>query len=145
MQYRRLITALTLISFLPVAAGCSKSRLVEIDSDPASAGAVSGLQAGEPMQISGYTRASDGYRDFDGQVQLAGPDSLTFVPEQSPTKAARTPFTISCDDVTSVTLTVPDKGRTRAAVTLTVLVVGAAVATAVVTASVKSGNMDPWF
>jgi len=79
MRSRQLITVFTLISFLLVlfvVAGCSKSRRLEFDSDPASAGATEQLQDGQPVQISGYTRLSDGYRDFDGHVWFAAPDSL---------------------------------------------------------------------
>jgi hypothetical protein len=143
MQHRRLITAMTLVAFLPLAAGCSNTRTVPIGSDPSAAEAVAEFQAGESLEISGFARASDGYRDWDGQVRMVAPDSLEFIPEPHSTKpASDARFRLPCEEVTSLSVVVPDWAATRVATVVTVLVVGAAITTAIL---VSSENTDPWF
>lgn len=140
MQTRRLITVLTLIAFLPVAAGCSRTRAVTLDSDPASADALSQLRSGEPVKISGYTRASGGYRKWDGHAQMATADSLEFVPVSSETKPSAvgaSQFRLPVDDVISVDVAEHDSEATTVVVILSVLAVGA-VALAVVGAAMAS-------
>jgi hypothetical protein len=130
MQTRRLITIMTLIAFLPLAVGCSATRTVALDSDPASADVISKLQSGEPVKILGYTRASGGYRRWDGHARVATADSLEFGPGPSNTKssAAGAPgFRLPIEDVISVDVAEPDAGATTAVVVLVVLAAGAVV------------------
>ena len=145
MQNRRLITPLTLIAFLPFAAACSTTRTVPVGSDPAPSTAVLELQAGELVEISGYARVSDGYRDWNGHVRMAAPDSLEFVPRSSSTKSASEAavrFRLPFGEVASLSVATPDWAATRVVTVVTVLVVGAAI-TATVIAS--SDSADPWF
>ena len=149
MQTRRLFTTLTLIAFLPIAAGCSTTRSFDVGTDPSASAVVQVLLAGDSIEITGYTRASDGHRDFHGQIRLATQDTFELTPAfraASPTIATDDqPLTIPCRDLKSVDIAVPDAGKTRLATAVTILAVGAAVTGAVVAASISSGNMDPWF
>lgn len=146
MRTQRLITAMTLIAFLPIAAGCSTTRTYEVGTDPSASGAVQMLLAGETLEIAGYTRASDGHRKFRGHVRLITQDTLEFIPGNSSSKPDdNATFTLACNDVTSVDVLIPDVGRTRFATTVTLLAVGAAVTGVAIAAAIDSGNMDPWF
>jgi hypothetical protein len=130
MNYRRLITSLTLIAFLPLAIGCSTSTtsVVDLNSDPETSQPIAQLEDGEPLRISGYTRVSDGYRDFRGFVHLASPDSVQFLKDPDGST-----FELSRADIVSVVAVLPKhltRRQKEVAVTVSVfvVVVGAAAA-----------------
>ncbi|RKZ16695.1 hypothetical protein DRQ53_05620 [bacterium] len=122
MQTRRLLTLLTLIAFLPLALGCSNRYSVTAESDPAESTAAATLQAGESVNISGYTRPSDGYRDWSGQVRLAAVDSLEFVRQATDADPASR-FVLSAAEVSSLSVVEPNNTGTTLLVTASILVV----------------------
>jgi hypothetical protein len=140
MQNRRLITVLALIAFLPVAAGCSTTRTVPVGTDPAAAEAVAELQAGAQVKISGYTRTSDGYHDWNGEVRMAAPDSLEFIPASNravSASEAAARFRLPSEEVASLTVVEPDTAATVVTVIVSLLAVGAVV-TAIVAVGVSN-------
>jgi hypothetical protein len=129
MRYRRLITAITLIAFLPLSTGCSKSRTVGVSDEPTGSSSSSRLHAGESVAISGYTRADDGFRAWDGRVRLAHPDSLEFE-ATTPSGEPVSRFVLHASEVTSIRAVETDKVATTILVATSLLAIGGAVVAA---------------
>lgn len=76
MTARRLISLVTLLSFLPLAVGCSSQKSIALDSNPGSE--ADPLRGGKSVRISGYTSTVNGYQEWSGAVRAAQSDSLQF-------------------------------------------------------------------
>ena len=136
MRHRRLITALVLIAFLPAAAGCSKSRTIGVADEPADSSSTSRFLTGEPVEISGYTRADDGFREWSGVVRFAEPDNLEFVGAVSDEGPAAH-FVLQASKVTSIRAIESDQVGTTILVVASVVAVGVAVAAATFSAAMS--------
>ena len=136
MTYRRLITALVLIAFLPAAAGCSRSRTIGVADEPADSSSTSRFLAGEPVEISGYTRADDGFRKWSGVVRLAEPDSFEFTGKALDGEPAPH-FALHTSEVTSIRAIESDQVATTILVVASVVAVGVAVAAATFSAAMS--------
>ena len=123
MRTHRLISIVVLCTFLTSTVGCSKSTTVRIDSDPASSSSAAKLHSGERVEIFGYTRPDDGYRDWKGFVTSVPPDSLAF--ESKPARSSPSvSFRIAQTDAVSIDARTFSPVRTTALSIVTVLVVG---------------------
>ena len=70
MRFRGVISAATLVAFVPVAVGCSTTAVRPISSDPAV--------PHRPLAISAYTDRDGVRHEWSGTVGASGPDSLLF-------------------------------------------------------------------
>ena len=113
MHTRRVISLLTLLSFLPLAVGCSKLSTVPISSNPGADSEVVSLD--EPIRIKGYKTPPDTVHEWDGYVRQVG-DNLEFyeVNWKSGRPAPMRPpsFSLARADVVSLTVKQKDGGRT---------------------------------
>ena len=136
MRTHRAIALLTMVSFLPLAAGCSAETTVVLGTDPDTRAEV--VSFDEPVAISGYTTRHGGFRHWRGTVQNYSADGLLFI-DQSYTIETRddqrTKFRLARDDVVSVRILEPQGGQT------TLLILGVAIGlilVAIVVAGYKS-------
>jgi hypothetical protein len=103
-----LLSLLLVATIVTSTCACGTTTTVDLGSDPESSAVRMAFYAGEPVEITGYTRVSDGHRDWQGLVQLAPPDSVQFTPPQktSPTttrsRSRRLEFRIARKDLASV-------------------------------------------
>jgi hypothetical protein len=114
MRFHRAINILTLAAFLPLAVGCSTQKAVTPETDPAVPAEVTPDEAfllSSQVRIEGYTTNSDGFREWQGFVQAAAPDSLEFFEQ---TRSANAPpiagssFRLQRADVVSLRVPPPD-------------------------------------
>jgi hypothetical protein len=132
MKRQRWTTLFVLLVFLPVAAGCSTSRTMRIEADPRESEAAASFQAGDPIEITGYTRPDDGFRAWSGIVQKVPPDSLQFRPVREYKKPEPgPPFRLAMTDVISIDAKVPSAGKTTGLV-LGVIAFGGIVAAVII-------------
>ena len=74
MFLQRTIAVITLAAFLPMAAGCSKTEIRRISTNPVEpSGPV------EPVEIVAYTDHDGARHEWAGTIEPAGADSLLFV------------------------------------------------------------------
>jgi len=108
MRTHRAISVLLLVSFLPLATGCTSQVTVALESDPDSW--VEALSFDEPVAISGYTTRSGGFSHWRGQFQNSPPDGLVFVDENHDIDSRadqRGIFRLAREDVVSVRIRKP--------------------------------------
>lgn len=101
MNARRLLALVILIAFLPAATGCSASRTIRLDEDPADNETATRSRSGEAIEVNGYTRPDDGFRSWRGFVQTVPPDSLAFE-SRPPDGIASVTFRLARTDVISI-------------------------------------------
>jgi hypothetical protein len=132
MTYRKWINLCTLLAFLPLAVGCSGTRTLMVKDDPADSEVGARYQAGEPVDISGYTRPDDGFREWSGYVQTIPPDSLLFTPkrEYKQDEAAAT-FRLAKSDVVSLAAREYSSGKTMGLV-FALIAIGGIIALAII-------------
>ena len=140
MNFRRSISILILLAFLPCGLGCSTSRtLLVAEDDPAGSETGTSFKAGEPIEITGYTRPDDGFRAWRGYVQAAPPDSLLFTqPVESRRRGTATSFRLAMADVVSIDSSEFSPGKT-AVLTIGVVAAIAIAVTAIVAHQVSTG------
>ena len=83
MRCHRSVSVLTLVTFLPIAVGCSTQATRQIHSapdDPDPSADESWLGE-EPVKIAGYTDRNDQFHEWEGRVRAVLPDSLEFTRE----------------------------------------------------------------
>jgi hypothetical protein len=85
MIFRRAISLILVATTCVSTAACSTPSSVDLSSDPSESDTLQRLDSGERIEIAGYTRVSDGHRDWNGHAQLAPPDSIQFTPRSSST------------------------------------------------------------
>lgn len=136
MNVHRAICVLVLITFLPLAVGCSKTRVVALGDDPASSGTHSKFASGEAIEVYGYTRTDEGFREWRGYVQAVPPDSLQFTQKREYRKpeGAR-PFRLALTDLVSLDAREFSPVKTSLVVFTGALIVGVAIAGAIIAAS----------
>jgi hypothetical protein len=99
---------------------------MRLDADPGVSENAVRLQSGEPVEIDGYTRPDDGFREWRGYVQTVPPDSLQFTPKREYEKPATDPsFRLARADVVSIAAREYSGGKTTGLVVGMLLVVGA--------------------
>lgn len=126
MNVRRLIAMVILVAFLPAATGCSASRTIRLDEDPAHDETTVGFRSGEAVEINGYTRPDDGFRSWRGFVQTVPPDSLTFE-SRPPEGIPSVSFRLARTDVISIDAREFSAAGTTALVAACLLAAGLAV------------------
>lgn len=87
MKTRRAISLVLIFAICVSTSACSTSSSVDLTADPTGSETMERLESGEEIRISGYTRVSDGHRDWNGHAQLAPPDSIQFTPGSSTTSS----------------------------------------------------------
>ena len=130
MNLRRPISLFVLLAFIPLSVGCSTSRTLLVQADPADSQAHTRFRAGEPVEISGYTRPDDGFRDWRGYVQSVPPDSLQFF-QESRSRNLAPPFRLAVSDVISIDACEFSPGKTAGFV-VGLLAVGGIIAIAII-------------
>jgi hypothetical protein len=134
MNARSLIVLLILITFLPAATGCSASRTIRLDEDPADNESAVRFQSGEAVEVNGYTRPDDGFRSWRGFVQTVPQDSLAFEsrpPEGMPSIS----FRLARTDVISIDAREYSQGRTTALTLASMTIVALVVAGVILAAN----------
>ena len=76
MRFQRAVSVLALVSFLPLAFGCSKQTTNALDTDLGGPNAL--LSDEQPVRIAGYTDHEGQFHEWEGEVQAVLPDSLLF-------------------------------------------------------------------
>lgn len=109
MRFRRLICLMTLLSFIPLAAGCSSQKVIPLHSDPGSG--ADPLREGKSLSISGYTSHEDGYQMWRGTIRTAPPDSLLLRKKAASTSREAATLQLARAEVISVSVTDMHWGR----------------------------------
>lgn len=89
MIARRLSSLLLAATITTSTCACGTTTTVDLQSDPESSEVRTRLHAGDPVEIRGYTRVSDGHRDWKGVIQLAPPDSVQFTARMKASSTTR--------------------------------------------------------
>ena len=76
MHRQRVISVVTLATFLPLAVGCSSHRTMDLDSDPVAADVWLTEQGW--VKIAGHQLRDGEFHGWEGEVRAAPPDSLEF-------------------------------------------------------------------
>ena len=79
MISRRFFSLLLVVTVTVSTCACGTTTTVDLRSDPESSAVRTAFRAGEPIEVEGYTRVSDGHREWEGIIQLAPPDSVRFI------------------------------------------------------------------
>lgn len=115
MNISRPLRLITLVTFLPLATGCSTTRSIAIGDDPG--GAEDPLRTEERLAVTGYLDAEGGRQDWNGFVQAAGVDSLEFTRVRrargnAPPRAEVLSLRLARNEVSGLLVDEPQKGRT---------------------------------
>lgn len=148
MRTRSAISLLTLIAFLPLAAGCSTSRTSYVQDDVVTDETTAKLASGERVWITGYTTRIDGHHRWKGHVATAGSDSLEFEPRSRESDSWRSPeapaFRIARTDVVSLEVETADGPRTAGVVALAVAIGAIALTIMLASAVSDAFEQDTW-
>jgi len=88
MSNRRLLSALTLVAFLPLAIGCSSTRTTSMQDDASEAERM--LGSGKPVDVSAVIDRTGKRHEWEGTVRLVSPDVLEFSREAYTGQPAKT-------------------------------------------------------
>lgn len=118
MRYRSLISVVSLLAFLPVAAGCANHTTSFIQDDLVTDETTAKLADGDEVWISGYTTRIGGYHRWRGHVSYVGADSLEFLRSDPTTNSSRETegarFRLARADVISLEVATSDDVATTA-------------------------------
>lgn len=132
MDVRRCVSLVVLVTFLPLALGCSSSRTVAIGQDPDSL-----LERSDEQRIVGYTTADGEHHSWLGLIESVAGDSLRFTPAPLsgiPEEEWPPPFRMARADVRSV-----DIGDDSGAFVALLVISGVLLAVVAVSALVANG------
>lgn len=82
MRRSRTLHLIVLVTFLAATTGCTKTRTVEVSTDPTATS--TSFSEGERLEISGYRLVGEDSRAWKGEVSFVPPDSLRFEPASGP-------------------------------------------------------------
>ena len=99
MNTRRSISLVLVLTLTMATSACSTTTTVDLQSDPSDSAVRTQFESGQEIKVAGYTRVSDGHRDWKGLVQLAPPDSVQFTPSS---RSYRDDFKLSRSDLASI-------------------------------------------
>ena len=148
MRSRAFVSVLTLVTFLPIAVGCSSGHSYTLADDPVTREVTATLRSGDPVRISGFTTLTDGPREWRGVVSLVEADSLEFAPRvlASQTSAAKAEsFRLAREEVVSLEVIQADGTKTVATAALVLVGVLAVLFVLLLKGLNEAFDDDNWF